>query len=129
MISSRVWGTDGQTNRFLSDFIIRSEQFARPYVYVFDAGTSTPNELQNPSLPWSYPDNLYIRITDKPTSDDLITVEKWDLVDNSILFYDTPFSGSRVYIEVATDTEDFGDTLIQPVVQQAIDAAVTGMMH
>lgn len=115
MISKKIFAADGSNIRFLSDFIIRSEQFTRVYNYMYDedgiAGDIDPNS------------GLSIRTTDVPDSADLVTIDKWDLVDNSISFYTAPYGGSRVYIEVATTAEEFGDTLVQPSVERAEEAA------
>ena len=115
MISKKVFGADGSNRRFLSDFIIRSEQFTRVYNYIFDV-----NGVDGDIDPSS---GLYIRVSDVPASGDLVTIDKWDLVDNSISFYTAPATGSRVYIEVATTSEEFGDTITQPSVERAIEAA------
>ena len=61
MISRKLFRADGSTGRFLSDFIIRSVQFARPYVYVFNntlPADGTGDVLQDVGAAWSYPDNL-----------------------------------------------------------------------
>jgi len=111
MIAKKVFVSDGINKRFLSDFIIRSEQFTRVYNYVYDPG-GIAGDIDPAS-------GLFIRTNDAPTSDDLQTIDKWDLVDNSISFYISPHTGSKVWIEVATTAEEFGDTLIQPTVAQA----------
>lgn len=131
MISKKVFTGDGVNKRFLSDFIISSEQFARPYVYVFD-NTLDPNGtedvLQNPSNPWSFPTNLYRRGTDAPQSEfDLLTIDKWDLVDNSILTYEIPLTDTHIWIEVATTPEEFGETLTAPSVERAETAAAEAL--
>jgi len=92
MVSSKTFlNTDGLTKRFLSDFIIKSEQHCRVYVYT----------------------------TDIPTSADLVTLDYWDLVDNSIIFYTAPTVGSNVAIEVATTPEEFGEIMVLPLVELA----------
>lgn len=126
MISSKIYSGDGTTTRFLSDFIIRSEQFARPYVYYYDPNVPS-DVLESGSTnqaDWSYPDNLWIRKDNTAQSNDVVTTDKWAVVDNSILFYVAPPSGSVITLEVATTPEEFGDTLTQPSVKRAEDAAV-----
>ena len=126
MISKKVYTGNNSTKRFLSDFIIRSDQFARPYVFIYDntlATDGTEDVLQNPSLPWEYPTNLYKRGSSAAKSEDLVTSDKWQVVDNSILFYLAPPSGSTVWVEVATTSEEFGTTLIAPAVSIAVTAA------
>jgi len=114
MIAKKIFDGDGSNIRFLSDFIIRSEQFCRVYNYVYD-----PDGIQGGIDPST---GLFIRIIDLPASEDLVTIEKWDLVDNSVSFYIAP--QGRVYIEVATTPEEFGDTLVQPSVKIAQEAAI-----
>ena len=116
MISKKVFEADGTNFRFLSDFIIRSEQFCRVYNYVYD-----PNGVDGSVDPET---GLYIRTSDTPSSEDLVTIDKWDLVDNSISFYTVPHAGVHIYIEVATTAEEFGDTLVQPSVEKAEEAAI-----
>ena len=116
MISKKVFSADGRNTRFLSDFIIRSEQFTRVYNYLYN-----PAGVEGAIDPTT---GLTIHITDVPASGDLVTIDSWDLVDNSISFYAAPTSGSRVYIEVATASEEFGDTLVLPSVDRAEKAAL-----
>ena len=130
MISKKVFNADGANKRFLSDFIIQSEQFVRVYAYIYDNTLNpdgTGDILQNGSIDqadWVFPTNLWKRGADVPDSgDDLITIDKWDLVTNSILMYDAPLAPAKMWIEVATTPEEFGDTLTQPSVQRAEDAA------
>ena len=126
MISNKVYLANGINNRFLSDFIIRSENYARPYVFIFDdtlLPNGTEDTLQNPLLPWSYPSNLYRRGNNIAKSEDLVTTDKWQVVDNSILYYTAPPSGATVWVEVATTSEEFGTTLIAPAVERAETAA------
>ena len=128
MISKKVYTCNNSTKRFLSDFIIRSDQFARPYVFIYDntlATDGTEDVLQSPSLPLEYPTNLYKRGNDTAKSEDLVTSDKWQVVDNSILFYSAPPSGSTVWVEVATTSEEFGTTLIAQAVSTALTAAET----
>ncbi len=104
MISYKKFTADGVQKRFLSDFKIMSEQYARVYMYWHDVnlpdGADAPCGLKN-------------RITDTPDpGEDLVTLDKWDLIDNSIAFYEAPCNGAKVYIEVATNPEEFGETLI-----------------
>ena len=116
MIAKKIFEADGSNFRFLSDFIIRGEQFARVYNYIYDA-----DGIEGSVDPAS---GLYIRTSQLPHSDDLVTIDKWDLVDNSISFYTIPYTGSMIYIEVATTSEEFGDTMVQPSVEKAEDAAI-----
>ena len=131
MISKKKYLADGSARRFLSDFIIRSEQFTRPYAYIYDdtlpAGGGG-DALQYPSLPWGFPTNLYRRGGDAPTSEDLTTVDTWQVVDNSILYYDTPLANTTIWVEVATTSEEFGDTLTQPTVERAETAAAAALV-
>ena len=113
MISYKRFRADGQNIRFLSDFIIKSEQYCRVYNYMYN-----PNGIDGDIDPTT---GLKVRVTDYPKSEDLVTINYWDLVDNSISFY-TPPKGT-VYIEVATTPEEFGSTLVQPSVEDAEDAA------
>ena len=126
MISNKVYLANGINNRFLSDFIIRSENYARPYVFIFDdtlLPNGTEDTLQNPLLPWSYPSNLYRRGNNTAKSEDLVTTDKWQIVDNSVLYYVAPPSGTTVWVEVATTSEEFGTTLTAPAVERAETAA------
>lgn len=117
MISKKTFLADGATIRFLSDFIIRNEQYARPYVYIYD-NTKNPNGSEDVlqdgttnQANWSFPDNIWVRGTDYPTSSDIVPTDKWKVVDNSLLFYVEPTSGTTLYLEVASTVEEFGDTL------------------
>ena len=128
MIAKKIYLADGTTNRFLSDIIIRSVNFARPYAYVYDDSLPTDGSgdvLQNPLLPRTYPTNLYKRGENAPKSEDLVTVDKWQVVDNSILFFTAPLAPATIWVEVATTAEEFGDTLTQPSVRRAEEAAET----
>jgi hypothetical protein len=116
LISKKIFAPDGSNTRFLSDFIIRSEQFCRVYNYVYDVG-GVDGTVDGAT-------GLFVRVLDAPKAPDLITIDKWDLVDNSISFYTAPQAGTRVYIEVATTPEEFGTTLIEPSVVRAEAAAV-----
>ncbi|MCK4521913.1 MAG: hypothetical protein KAU20_05025 [Nanoarchaeota archaeon] len=113
MVSKKKYDSvDGSTSRFLSDFIIQSEQFARVYNYFYNAAGVEGDIDVGTGLP--------TRVEDFPNaSEDLITLDKWDLVDNSILFYTNPPATSSVWIEIATTPEEFGDTLAAPIVVQA----------
>ena len=113
MIAEKRFDGDGINTRFLSDFIIQSEQFCRVYNYIYDIG-GVEGDI-DPTT------GLYIRVIDYPSSEDLVTIDKWDLVDNSISFYVPP--QGKVYIEVATTPEEFGTTLTQPSVEKAKQAA------
>jgi len=130
MISKKSYIADGNTNRFLSDFIIRSSQFARPYIYIYDntlPSDGTGDILVDGSInqaDWSYPDNIWKRGANAPASFDLVTVDKWQVVDNSILFYTNPVMGSTIWVEVATTADEFGETLAQPSVEKAEEAAL-----
>ena len=127
MISKKVYEADGTTNRFLSDFIIRSADFAKPYAYVYDDSLpldGTGDVLQDPSVDWKYPTNIYKRGKDLPQSEDLVTADKWQVVSNSVLFYLPPTSGTTIWVEVATTSEEIGTSLTQPSVERAEDAAL-----
>ena len=132
MISKKVFNADGSNTRFLSDFIIQSEQFCRVFVYIYDNTLNpdgTQDQLQDGTTDhanWSYPDNLWKRGADTPSSDqDILTIDKWDLVTNSILTYDAPLAPTKVWIEVATTPEEFGGTVTQPSVERAQQAAAS----
>ena len=129
MISKKIYRADGSTSRFLSDFIIRSSAYARPYVYIFDDTLNqdgSEDVLQDGSTlqdNWSYPSNLWKRGADLPKSNDLTTEDMWQIVDNSLLYYTTPLSGTTVWLEVASTTAEFGETLTQPSIERAEAAA------
>ena len=129
MISKKRFKGDGVTKRFLSDFLIRSEQFCRPYVYIFDDTLNpdgTEDKLQDGTTlqtNWRWPDNLWVRGADHPKSRDLTTTDKWAIVDNSVLYYEPPLQDTHIWIEVATTAEEFGDTLTQPSIEKAEEAA------
>ena len=122
MISTKRYvGVNGSTTRFLSDFIIRSESHVRCYAYVYDAACSGGGTCDTLTA-----GGLYIRELDAPQNNDLISVNLWDLVDNSIVFYTAPEVGATLVLEVATTPEEFGDAIAQPIVieaQQAADAS------
>ena len=116
MISKKKFDSvDGVTSRFLADLIIQSEQFARVYNYVYNPA-GVEGDVDGAT-------GLFIRVNDAPNSADLVTLDKWDLVDNSILFYNNPPATSTVWIEVATTPEEFGETLVAPSVERAETAA------
>lgn len=129
MISKKTFYPDGTINRFLSDFIIRNEQYARPYVYIYDSGLDpdgSEDQLQDTSTDqadYVYPTNIWKRGTDTAQSNDLVPVDNWAVVDNSILYYSNPPNLSTVWLEVATTGEEFGTTLTQPSVERAETAA------
>jgi hypothetical protein len=97
MISYKKMSADGNLTRFLSDFIIKNEQYVRVYAYIYDS------EGEDGTLSGDY----YIRTSDYPDTDDLQGLDLWDLVDNSISFYDAPSSGVTIWIEVSTTPEEF----------------------
>lgn len=111
MVSSKLFKSvndggfvDGSVTRFLSDFIIPSEQHVRVYSFVY-------NETTSPL----------------PTSEDLVSVDLFDLVDNSVIFYEAPASTQSIVVEVATTPEEFGDVVAQGAVaaaEAARDAAI-----
>ena len=124
MISEKIFNVTGKTNRYLSDFIIRSEMFVRPYVFIFD-NTLQADELEDPNSPWSYPDNLWKRIDNVPDpSKDVISISNWTIVDNSVLFYVEPPVGASLYLEVATTEDEFGETIVSGSVESAINAFI-----
>jgi len=127
LIAKRLFeDVDGSTNRFLSDFIIRSENFCRPYAYVYDETLNpdgSEDVLQDIGSDWGFPDNLYKRGNNAPKSADLVTVDKWQIVDNSVLYYEAPTAGSYIWVEVASSSEEFGETLTAPSVERAEAAA------
>lgn len=118
MISKKIFLGDGTTSRFLPDFIVRSENYARPYVYIYD-NTLDPGGTEDKLVDgttdqanWSWPDNIWKRGSDLPKSGDIVTADKWEVVDNSIAFYSAPIADTTVWTEVATTSEEFGDTLV-----------------
>ena len=114
MISSkRFESVDGVTSRFLSDFIIQSEQHCRVYMYKYNPSCAIGATCD------TIVGGVYIREIDAPQSADLVTLEKWDLVDNSIVFYITPSAGVTIVIEVATTPEEFGNVVAMPIVALA----------
>ena len=131
MISKKIFtNADGNVTRFLSDFIIRSQDFARPYAYIYDNTLDpggTEDQLQDGSTDqadWVWPDNIWKRGSNTASSSDLVTVDKWQVVDNSILFFTAPLADTTLWLEVATTAEEFGDTLTQASVLAAEDAAL-----
>lgn len=134
MISKKVFSANGTNTRFLSDFIIRSEQFARPYVYIYDntlASDGSEDQLVSGSTSqsdWSWPSNIWKRGADVPQAGDIVTEDKWQIVDNSALFYLPPIATSTVWLEVATTSEEFGDSLIDAQVEDAQLAAVASQV-
>ena len=133
MISKKSFNADGINIRFLSDFIIRNEQYARPYVFIYDnalPADGTGDVLQDGTTDksnWDYPNNLWKRGTITPKSEDLVPVDKWQVVDNSILFFYAPPLTSTVYLEVATTQTEFGDTLIAPSLSVALEAEANAL--
>ena len=100
MVSSKTYTpdiVDGTVTKFLSDVIIKSEQYCR--VYVADTLTNGA-----------------------PAIEDLAPVGDWVLVDNYIHFYTAPVN-KYVVIEVATSTEELGDILAGAAVERAEAAA------
>ena len=89
MISTKKYvNVNGSSTRFLSDFIIQSENHCRVYV----------SDNANAPLP-----------------EELVVTNSYDLVDNAILFYTAPTAGKTVFIEVATTPEEFGEVLLPPI--------------
>ena len=129
MISKKIYIGDGNNKRFLSDFIIRSNQFARPYVFIYDdtlPPDGTGDVLQDGTTDQAnhrYPTNLWRRGTNVAKSNDLVTSNYWQVVDNSILYYEAPPADTTVWLEVATTAQEFGDTLVAPSVEAAEQAA------
>ena len=114
MISSKKWKANGNVKRFLSEFIIQTEQHVRVYNYVHDEiNGSDVTDIIDPTT------GLYLRKSDYPQSNDLVSLEKFDLANNSILFYVAPKNTVSVYIEIATTPEEFGGTIAQPAADQA----------
>jgi hypothetical protein len=129
VISKKVFEADGDVARYLSDFIIMSELFVRPYAFIYDdtlppdgSGDRLQNGSYNPA-DWSYPGNLWMRGFNIPKNGDVVPGSYWDTVDNSVLFYEEPYKGTTIWIEVATTTEEFGDTLLPSTVEEAEEAA------
>lgn len=96
MISTKKFTNDSVAKRFLSDFIIKSEQHVRVFVH------TTPT----------------------PVIGDLVSIADYDLIDNSIAFYTAPLTGSYTTIEVATTPEEFGVSIAFPLVAQVEASAV-----
>lgn len=122
MLSKKIYKGDGNTRRFLSDFKINTYEFAKPYLYYLDTSLpadGTGDHLEYPDRPWSFPDNLWVRGEDIPKSEDVVGYTYWEVLDNSISFYEAPFHNVTIWIEVATTLEEFGETLSQPSVEYA----------
>ena len=67
MISKKKFYPDGNTDKFLSEFLIGGDEYCRPYCYIYDS--SLPSDGSGDVLEdgttdqsnWSYPDNLWRR--------------------------------------------------------------------
>ncbi|RLA68799.1 MAG: hypothetical protein DRG30_10830 [Epsilonproteobacteria bacterium] len=117
MITSKQFTAEGNDERYLSDFIIASDQHARVYCYRYDPLINEPVLEDGTTIPsrWSYPDNLWIRPTPLPIpSEDLVGLNHYDVIDNGIKFYVPVDIGVKVWVEVATTPEEFGLTMMLP---------------
>ena len=117
MITSKPFVSVGKAERYLSDFIIASDQHARVYCYIYDPNVSAPVLEDGTTLPsrWSFPDNLWIRPTPLPVAqEDLVGLNHYDIIDNGVSFYEPLRAGVSMLLEVATTPEEFGLTLALP---------------
>ena len=89
MISKKYFLADGSTTNFLSDYIIKNDEYCR--VYVSDSY----------ELPVSAEDRAAL----------LANVSQWELVNNNIVFYEAPAAGKYVTVWVASTPEEL-DTYI-----------------
>jgi len=117
MISSKHFVADKKDVRYISDFIIASDQHARIYCYLVDPAINEPILEDGTTLPsrWSYPDNLWIRpLPLANPNEDLVGLNHYDIIDNGVSFYIPARVGLNIDIEVATTPEEFGLTLMLP---------------
>lgn len=120
MVSTKKFITDGTTKSFLSEFIIKSIQHARVYIYEYKADCADTGVCDTIGS-----HGYFIRQTDAPLSADLVTIDKYDLIDNRISFYNDyiPPAGLTLWIEVATNSTEFSDILSTPAAIRAESAA------
>jgi hypothetical protein len=118
MVSTKKFIVDGNTKSFISDFIIKSEEHVRVYIYEYKPDCTSDCEKIGDK-------GYYIRQIDAPLSNDLVSVEKYELIDNRISFYNKyiPKGGLTLWIEVATNSNEFGDVLTTPLVEEAKKSA------
>jgi len=98
MISTKTYtGTsvNGVNKRFLFEFISPADNFVRVFIHTLGA----------------------------PSLADLVSPNAYDLIDNSIAFYNAPYEGSTITIEVATTPEEFGNSISLPAADRADAAA------
>ena len=117
MVSSKYYDiiASGGVKNFIPEFIIKSEQYCRVYNYVYDP-LGVEGDVDTNT-------GLFIRVVNSPNSNDLVTLEKWTLVDNYISFYDELNGPSKLVIEVATTPEELGDALAGAAADRAELAA------
>jgi len=126
MISNKHFVATKDDVRYISDFIIASDQHARVYCYLVDETLDEPVLEDGTTLPsrWSYPDNLWIRPTPIPIpNEDLVGLRHYDIIDNGISFYKPVRVGVNILIEVATTPEEFGLTVMLPF-QEYLEALI-----
>jgi len=112
MISTKYFqALDGDSRTFLSDFIIKSEQYCRVYLYKYN-----PSGVDGDIDPAT---GLYIRVLNTPVSADMVDISEWALVNNTIAFYSNPPEGATLVLEVASNSEDLGDIVSGSAVQAA----------
>lgn len=114
--SKKYQDLDGTTSRYLVEYEVDSEQHARVYVYIYKSDCSVTGVCDTVDE-----NGIYYREVDTPQTEDLQTVNKWDLIDGTIAFYKDyiPPAGSSIVIEVATTPEEFGDVLGQASYEKA----------
>jgi hypothetical protein len=126
MISNKYFVATKDDVRYISDFIIASDQHARVYCFLVDPTLNEPVLEDGTTLPsrWSYPDNLWIRPTPLPIpNEDLVGLNHYDIIDNGISFYQPVRPGVNIVIEVATTPEEFGLTVMLPF-QEYLEALI-----
>lgn len=125
MISTKKFIVDGNTKSFLSEFIIKSIQHSRVYLYEYNSSCLTGGVEGTDICDTINSDGFFIRQFDAPDAEDLVTIDKYDLIDNRISFYNDfiPPSGLTLWIEVATSADEFSDVLATPAAIRAETAA------
>jgi len=126
MISSKHYVATKDDVRYISDFIIASDQHARVYCYLVDPTLNEPVLEDGTTLPsrWSYPDNLWIRpLPLAVPNEDLVGLNHYDIIDNGISFYIPVRVSVNIHLEVATTPEEFGLTMMLPY-QEYLEALI-----
>ena len=112
-MATKYWDTDGTANMFVLDFIAKTDQHCKVYLYKYNE-EGVDGDVDSTT-------GLYIRTADTPTIDDVVTLDGWALVDNIISFYEAPVSGGRLAVEVAPTVEELGEVLIDSEAQKVMD--------